>query len=84
MNIYLEIFGYIGTALVIISMMMTSVTKLRIFNIAGSIISMIYSFLVQAYPVVLLNACLAVINLFHLIRAFIKRKKERRAHEAEA
>ena len=41
-NIYLEIFGYIGTALVIISMMMTSVLKLRIINMCGGVISLIY------------------------------------------
>lgn len=68
MNIYLEAFGYLGTALVILSMTMTSVTKLRVINIAGSVISGIYSGFCQAWPVVVMNACLIGINLFHLIR----------------
>ena len=84
MNIYLELFGYLGTALVIISMMMTSVTKLRIFNIAGAVISMIYSIFIAAYPVVLLNVTLTVINVFQLIRAHVRKRKERRNHETEA
>ena len=43
MNIYLEIFGYICTFLVILSMIMSNIKKLRIINILGSIITVIYS-----------------------------------------
>lgn len=68
MNIYLEIFGYIGTALVLLSMMMTSVVKLRLFNTVGSCISMIYAFLSSAWPVVFLNLGLIIINVWQLIR----------------
>lgn len=68
MNIYLEIFGYVGTALVLLSMMMTSVVKLRLFNIIGSVISMTYSFLCGAWPVVFLNLGLIIINVCQLVR----------------
>jgi hypothetical protein len=68
MNIYLEIFGYVGTALVLLSMMMTSVVKLRLFNIVDSIISMIYSILCGAWPVVFLNFGLIIINVYQLLR----------------
>ncbi len=68
MNVYLELFGYMGTALVLLSMMMTSVVKLRIFNLAGSVISVIYAFLTGTWPVVLLNFCLAIINVVQLVR----------------
>lgn len=75
MDIYLEIFGYIGTALVILSMMMTSVTKLRIINISGSIISAIYAFISNTWPIVIMNLCLIIINLFHLIKDFSQKNK---------
>lgn len=68
MNLYLEIFGYIGTALVLLSMMMTSVVKLRVYNTIGSVISMIYAFLSGAWPVVFLNLGLILINLWQLLR----------------
>ncbi len=74
MNIYLEIFGYIGTALVIISMMMTSLVKLRIFNMCGGLISLIYSVLICAWPVVVLNACLICINFVQTVRQLNKRE----------
>lgn len=64
----LEIFGYIGTALVLTSMMMTSVLKLRIFNTIGSVISMIYAMLCGTWPVFFLNLGLVVINVMQMIR----------------
>ncbi len=67
-ELFMEIFGYIGTALVILSMLMTSVVKLRVLNICGSLISMIYAIVGNAWPVVLLNASLMLINIFQLIR----------------
>ena len=74
MNIYLEIFGYIGTALIISSMMMKSINKLRILNISGSVISVIYSILSNTWPTVLLNGCLIAINVYHLIKAYYANK----------
>jgi hypothetical protein len=74
-DILLEIFGYIGTALIVISMMMTSVTKLRIINMSGSVISAIYAGICGTWPVVVLNVCLFLINASHLVRDRIKQAK---------
>ena len=68
-EILLELFGYPGTALVIASMMMTSLGLLRIFNISGSLISAIYSAIIGAWPVFLMNVALIVINVIQLLRA---------------
>ncbi len=65
---FLEVFGYIGSALVIISMLMTSVVKLRIINICGGAISTIYAFFGGAFPIVLMNTTLIIINIVQLIR----------------
>lgn len=67
MNVFLEIFGYIGTMLVLVSMMMSSLAKLRIINVFGSVISMIYSLLISAYPIVFLNLGISLINVYKLI-----------------
>lgn len=76
MDFYLELFGYLGTALVLMSMMMTSLTKLRIVNMAGSVVSMIYAMLVNTWPVVLLNAGMIIINALQLLRLARKAKKK--------
>ncbi|MBQ4600266.1 MAG: YgjV family protein [Oscillospiraceae bacterium] len=70
MNLYLELFGYMGTALVLMSMMMTSMTKLRFLNIAGSVVSLIYAAVVGTWPVVLLNLGMIVINCVQLLRTY--------------
>ena len=75
MNIYLEIFGYLGTALVIISMLMTDINKLRIINISGGVISLIYAICVNTMPVVVLNATLVTINTIQLVRSKINRRR---------
>lgn len=80
MNIYIEIFGYIGTLLVIISMTMKSINRLRAFNIAGSIISMIYCIIAGTWPTVVMNVCLITVNTYQLIHArkeIIKEGSER-------
>lgn len=79
MQVFFEMIGYIGTALILISMMMTSVAWLRIVNMSGSLFSMIYGAYTGAWPVFLLNICMIGVNLFQLIR--LKRKKEE-SHEA--
>ena len=76
MDIFLEIFGYIGSALILLSMMMTSVEKLRWFNISGSVISMIYGALTGAWPVVFLNVGTITINVVQIIR--LRRKNNQK------
>ena len=68
MNVYLELFGYLGTGLVLLSMMMTSVLWLRTVNLAGSAISMIYAVLTSTWPVALLNLGLIIINGMQILR----------------
>lgn len=68
MNIWLEVFGWIGTAIVLSSMLMTNINKLRIVNITGSVVSAIYAALCNTWPVVFLNAGMSIINVAQLIR----------------
>ncbi len=76
MNLYLELFGYLGTALVLLSMMMTSVTKLRIVNMCGSVISGLYALFCGTWPVVYLNAGMIAINAVQLFRQARARRQE--------
>ena len=76
MNVYYEIIGYAGTALVLVSFMMTSVTKLRWFNLAGAVLSTIYALLTNAMPVLILNASLILINGIQLYRLSRQKKEE--------
>ena len=64
----LELFGYLGSFLVLVSMLMTSVVRLRVINLIGSAIFATYAILIRSYPTALLNGCLVGINLYHLLK----------------
>ncbi|MCR5217168.1 YgjV family protein [Treponema sp.] len=74
-KLILEIVGYIGSALVVVSMLMTSVVKLRLINLIGSVISIVYAAIVHAYPLAIMNFCLVVINVYNLYK-LLNTKKE--------
>ena len=65
---WIEIFGYIGSFLVVVSMLMSSVVKLRLINTVGSVISGTYAIICGAFPLVLMNACLIIINIYNLYK----------------
>lgn len=68
-----DIFGYIGSGLVLISMLMTSMKWLRVFNMTGSFISLVYSLVTHSWPFVLLNGGLVII---HIVRLCMMKKGE--------
>ena len=70
-----ELIGYLGSLLVIVSMLMTSVVKLRIINTIGSVIFAIYAQLIHSYPTAAMQYCLIIINLVNLIK-LLNIKKE--------
>ena len=64
----LEIVGYIGSFLVVISMLMSSIIKLRVINTVGSVISGVYAVICGALPLALMNLCLIIINVVNLVK----------------
>lgn len=83
MESYLELFGYLGTGLVLASMMMTSVTRLRILNMSGSVVSGIYAALRGTWPVVYLNAGMILINAVQLFRVGYTQRRSADADRKE-
>lgn len=59
----IEMVGYLGSLLVLVSFVMTSVFKLRIVNSIGSFIFMVYALIIRSYPTAVMNFCLVLINL---------------------
>jgi hypothetical protein len=52
---FLDIFGYVASVLVAVSLMMSNVLRLRIINTVGALTFAIYGYLVGAYPVLVVN-----------------------------
>ncbi len=82
-EILLEIFGYFGTALVLLSFLMHDIKWLRIFNMSGGLISLIYAIIKVTMPVVVLNVSLIIINAFQLIRILMKEKADKAVQVAD-
>ncbi len=71
----IELFGYLGSAMVVVSMLMSSVVKLRIINTLGSVISGTYALIIGSFPLALMNICLVVINLYNLRKLLITKQQ---------
>lgn len=87
-KIWLEIFGYIGTALVLVSFLMHDIKWLRAVNMAGGAISLIYAIIMNTMPVVVLNGSLILINGVQLARILrrereMKKEKETSTNETD-
>lgn len=76
MNIWIEILGYTGMALVILSFLFKRVMILRSVNLFGAILSMTYGFLTSTYPTAALNATLAVINIIFITLYLVNKYKK--------
>lgn len=64
----LEVLGYLASVLVAISLMMTSILRLRVLNLIGSLTFALYGFLIHAYPVAAVNTFIAVVNVYFIVR----------------
>jgi hypothetical protein len=69
-----EIIGYIASLLVAISLMMSSVLRLRIINLIGAVFFTVYGLLIGAYPVAAMNFFVVVIDLYYLYQMFSARE----------
>lgn len=65
---WIEWVGYSASALIVISLIMTSVVKLRVLNTAGCVLFVVYGFIIGAYPIAISNLMIVLINLYHLYK----------------
>lgn len=65
---WLEAVGWIGSAVLVWSLLQTELHRLRIINLVGCLVLIVYNGVVGVWPMVGLNVVLAVINVVHLLR----------------
>ena len=66
----LEIFGYGASALIAISMMASNIKRLRWINLSGAVTFSTYGLLIEAYPVLILNGWIAIVDVYYLWRLY--------------
>lgn len=64
----MEILGTIASVVVLISFLMKGEKKIRIINIIGAILFVIYGISIKAFSVWFLNGMLCLIHFYKLIR----------------
>lgn len=64
----LEVIGYISSAIVLVSFLMSSAFKLRLINLVGAGIFTVYAALTHSYPTAIMNLCIVIIDIYYLVR----------------
>ncbi len=65
----IEAVGYLGSALVVVSLLMTRILRLRVIGLLGSVTFLVYGTLINSVPIIITNLVIVIINATFLWRA---------------
>ncbi len=63
---WVEWFGYFASLVVLISLTMTSIIKLRFINLIGCLLFATFAYFIDSWPTLVMNLGIAAINLYFL------------------
>jgi hypothetical protein len=66
--VWLEVIGWAGSALVVASLAQARVLRFRILNLVGAVLATGYNVALSIWPFVAMNAVIAVIDVYWLVR----------------
>ena len=76
----IELYGYAGSLLIAVSLMLSNLKWLRWLNMIGAGIFSTYGLIIGAWPVAILNGFIVLINAVHLVQHY---RKEKNAYSTE-
>jgi hypothetical protein len=65
---WVEVVGFIGTAIVLVSFMMKDIDTLRIVGIVGSVFFICYGYLTHTQATIVVNVLVISLNIYQLYR----------------
>lgn len=68
MNTWWQVIGWVGSAVLIVSLLQTQVLRLRQLNLLASITLTAFNAAIRVWPMVAMNVAIAGINVWHLTR----------------
>ncbi|WP_336922259.1 hypothetical protein [Aquipuribacter sp. SD81] len=74
---WLDVLGWVGSAVLILSLSLSNVVRFRVLNLVASVLLVVFNALLGIWPMVAMNAAIAVINVWHLVRLLRTRDDER-------
>lgn len=73
---WLDILGWGGSALLVFSLLQTRVLRFRVLNLVACLILLVFNGLIAVWPMVGMNAVLAGINVWFIVRLLRERHDE--------
>jgi hypothetical protein len=67
-RVWVEALGWFGSALLVYSVLQARLLRLRVLGLGASVILAVFNGIIEVWPMVAMNATLAVINLFYIVR----------------
>lgn len=74
--LWLEVLGWFGSAVLVYSLTQTRVLRFRVLNLVASVLLVGYNAVLGIWPMVAMNAVIAGINVWHLVRMLRTRDDE--------
>ena len=72
---WIEWVGYVASLIVLISLTMSSIIRLRIYNFIGCMVFAYYGYLTGLVPVAVANLSIALINVYYLYHIFTTKEQ---------
>ena len=73
---WLDLFGWVGSALLIVSLLQTRVLRFRVLNLVACVILVVFNALLAVWPMVGMNVATSAINLVFIARMLRDRHSE--------
>jgi hypothetical protein len=66
--VWLEVVGWLGSVLVVLSLMLAGVWRFRVLNLLGAVIATGYNAVLGIWPFAAMNGAIAIIDVYWLVR----------------
>lgn len=66
----IEVFGIVSSIVILISLSMTSIIKLRIINLVGCVLFALYGYAIGSFSTTFMNIGIALMNLYYLRKLY--------------
>lgn len=74
-SLYIELLGYAASFIILVSLTMKSIVKLRWINAAGSALFVVFAFLTRSAPTIVMNLGIIAIDLWYVAKLSRNRKE---------
>ncbi|AGH82135.1 hypothetical protein PCNPT3_10995 [Psychromonas sp. CNPT3] len=67
---WVEWFGYLASLVVLVSLTMSSIVKLRVINFIGCLLFASFAYFINSWPTIVMNLSIACINIYYLYHIY--------------